>query len=252
MIYIEQSAFLPWLAYCEALVKCDKVAVYDTAQFSSGNWHNRNRIKTANGSAWLTVPVVKSLGKSIKDTKIAQAHQPMNLLRSLDRAYRRCPGFDEMMDVIAPPVLRNLHWLHDLNIELISAIKTALGGEADLVLVSDLPTSELARPSSRTDGVIDLCRRAEDTVLWTGDGSREYLDLELMRAESITIEWNRYSSRHPTYRQAWPAFGFTAGLSVVDAAAALGWPGLRATIDSNYAQYRTDAAELAADARSAQ
>jgi hypothetical protein len=32
--------------------------VFDSAQYVQRHWHNRNRIKTANGVTWLTIPVV--------------------------------------------------------------------------------------------------------------------------------------------------------------------------------------------------
>ncbi|WP_254407446.1 WbqC family protein [Streptomyces sp. GMY02] len=71
MIYIEQPPFLPWLGFCEALIACTSVALYDDVQFTQGGWQNRNRIKTANGPAWVTVPVVRATGQLIRDTRIA-------------------------------------------------------------------------------------------------------------------------------------------------------------------------------------
>lgn len=38
----------------------DQFVYLDDVQYTRHDWRNRNRIKTASGSVWLTVPVVRS------------------------------------------------------------------------------------------------------------------------------------------------------------------------------------------------
>src|SRR5580692_10745983 len=55
---ILQPSYLPWLGYLAQVQRCDVFVVYDDVQFDKHGWRNRNRIKTAQGLQWLTVPVL--------------------------------------------------------------------------------------------------------------------------------------------------------------------------------------------------
>jgi hypothetical protein len=58
MIGILQPGYLPWLGFFEQLFRSDVFVIYDDVQYDKEGWRNRNRIKTANGIQWLTVPVL--------------------------------------------------------------------------------------------------------------------------------------------------------------------------------------------------
>ena len=69
---ILQPLFLPWRGAFHILKRIDKLVIYDDVQYDKRGWRNRNKIKTINGTQWLTVPIIsKGLYlQSIKDTKI--------------------------------------------------------------------------------------------------------------------------------------------------------------------------------------
>src|SRR5207253_5645114 len=52
-----QPSYLPWLGYFAQVQRSDVFVIYDDVQFDKHGWRNRNRIKTAQGAQWLTVPV---------------------------------------------------------------------------------------------------------------------------------------------------------------------------------------------------
>jgi len=72
-IAIVQSCYIPWKGYFDLIRRVDEFILYDDAQYTKRDWRNRNRIKTPNGPAWLSIPVdVK--GKylqAIKDTRVS-------------------------------------------------------------------------------------------------------------------------------------------------------------------------------------
>ena len=74
-IAIVQSNYLPWKGYFDLIRSVDEFVLLDDAQYTRRDWRNRNRIKTANGIAWLTVPVRHTglHGQSIIDTEIGRA-----------------------------------------------------------------------------------------------------------------------------------------------------------------------------------
>ena len=52
-----QPCYLPWLGYFHKFSLCDKFVYMDTVQYLENDWNNRNKIKTPQGSHWLTVPI---------------------------------------------------------------------------------------------------------------------------------------------------------------------------------------------------
>ena len=61
VIGILQPGYLPWLGFFEQIYRSDVFVIYDDVQYDKEGWRNRNRIKTANGTQWLTVPVIMRL-----------------------------------------------------------------------------------------------------------------------------------------------------------------------------------------------
>ena len=56
-IAIVQSNYIPWKGYFDLMRSVDEFVLFDDVQYTRRDWRNRNRIKTARGPAWLTIPV---------------------------------------------------------------------------------------------------------------------------------------------------------------------------------------------------
>ncbi len=52
-----QPVYLPWLGYFEQIAVTDHFVLLDDVQYTKQDWRNRNRVKTAQGATWMTVPV---------------------------------------------------------------------------------------------------------------------------------------------------------------------------------------------------
>ena len=59
-VAIVQSCYVPWKGYFDLINQVDHFLLYDDAEYSKNTWRNRNRVKTAGGTQWLTIPVVYS------------------------------------------------------------------------------------------------------------------------------------------------------------------------------------------------
>jgi hypothetical protein len=57
-IAVLQPGYIPWLGFFDQMARSDTFIIYDDIQFDKHGWRNRNRIKTAQGVKWLTVPVL--------------------------------------------------------------------------------------------------------------------------------------------------------------------------------------------------
>ena len=56
---ILQPSYIPWRGFFHQVQKADVFVFYDDAQYDDRGWRNRNRIKTASGTQWLTIPVLQ-------------------------------------------------------------------------------------------------------------------------------------------------------------------------------------------------
>ena len=66
-----QPVYLPWLGYFEQMAVCDEFIFLDDVQFTVRDWRNRNKIRTATGWMWLTVPIKRAnLNQNLQETKI--------------------------------------------------------------------------------------------------------------------------------------------------------------------------------------
>ena len=57
IVSIHPPQFMPWLGYFDKMDQADHFILLDSVPFKKNEWQNRNRIKTAQGAQWLTVPV---------------------------------------------------------------------------------------------------------------------------------------------------------------------------------------------------
>lgn len=53
-----RPVYLPWLGLLHKIALSDTYVYLDTVQYLKKDWNNRNKIKTAQGWIWLTVPVI--------------------------------------------------------------------------------------------------------------------------------------------------------------------------------------------------
>src|ERR1700726_1916346 len=56
---IHQPNYIPWLGYFFKIAHADKFVFLDNVVYPDTSFVNRNSIKTPNGSAWLTIPVIR-------------------------------------------------------------------------------------------------------------------------------------------------------------------------------------------------
>ena len=57
IVSINQPAYLPWLGYFHRIAVSGAHVVLDHVQFEKNSFTNRNKVRTAGGWCWLTVPV---------------------------------------------------------------------------------------------------------------------------------------------------------------------------------------------------
>ena len=101
-VAIHQPQYLPWLGYLAKWAAADVFVFLDTVQYEKNGWQNRNRIKTAAGAVWLTVPVhYRHLNQRIDETEIDYRRDwRTSHLNQFRDSYRRAPHFEDAMAIL--------------------------------------------------------------------------------------------------------------------------------------------------------
>jgi hypothetical protein len=221
-VAIVQSNYVPWKGYFDLVRAVDEFMLYDDMQYTRRDWRNRNRIKTRNGLAWLTVPVqVKgNYDQRIRDTKLAGWSWAREHWETIRHTYAKAPHFDAMEGTLGPiyqgPVLR---WLSDLNRHLIQAVLDYLGTTTRLTSSADYVLAE-----GKTERLVDLCRQARATEYLSGPSAKGYIEPYQFDRAGIGLRFADYSG-YPEYPQFFPPFEH--GVSIIDLLAHAGLDSLR-------------------------
>jgi hypothetical protein len=210
IVGIHQPNFLPWVGYFYKMSRCDTFVVLDDVQFSKGSFQNRNRIKTANGVSWLTVPVL-TRGRGTQCTDEVLINVVTDWRRkhwnTICQNYGRTPYFSLFADAFSE--IYSCEWtkLVDLNEALIRQIFDYLDIYPTIVKSSNLETV-----GHGAERLISICKTLGVDTYLSGFGGQSYQDQQLFDAAGIKLEV--YGFRHPVYPQLWG--DFIENLSVID------------------------------------
>lgn len=209
---IHQPAYLPWLGYFDRIARSDVHVVLDSVQFEKNSFINRNRIRTADGWCWLTVPV-RTHGRydqmPINTIEIDNTqHWAAKHWRSIAQNYAHAPYFREH----APFFERVYQSQWTLLVDLCGAIRdyllAAIGIETPAMLASVLDP-----PGKRDELVLNTCIALRADTYFSGSLGRNYLREDLFRAARINVVYQDYV--HPTYPQQGRG-AFEPNLSAID------------------------------------
>ena len=204
-VAISQPTYLPWLGYFDLIDQVDRFVVLDNVQFEKQSWQQRNRIKSATGLQWLTVPVEfrGRLNQQVREVQIRDASFGKDHLRAVELAYRRAPFFDEHYPVLVSHLqsVRDGSLLLDLNLELLRWLLKTMGITTPLFLASQIPVE-----GKRAELLAAICRNLGGETYLSAPGGAVYLlnEIGIMSRAGINVFFHSYT--HPEYKQRFPPF----------------------------------------------
>ncbi len=196
-VAILQPGFLPWLGFFDQMWRSDYFVYYDDVQFDKHGWRNRNRIKTANGVAWLTVPVRHSgkHGQPILEVEIDNSKNwSRKLIANLTQSYARSPHCAPYLEKLAESLSLETHKLVDLDIRTTELLRHWLDIRTPI-----LRASELGISGGQTDRLVSICKQLGADTYLSGNAAKDYLQHDLFDAAGISVVWQNYT--HPIYPQ---------------------------------------------------
>ncbi|RLB14144.1 MAG: hypothetical protein DRG35_05835 [Deltaproteobacteria bacterium] len=207
---ILQPGYLPWLGFFDQMAWADVFVLYDDVQFTKRDWRSRNRIRTANGVTWLTVPIL-SKGRHLQKINEAQIDYTKNWekkhINTIQRAYSRAQYFDQIFPHIVRILEQKDSLLIDLLVNLIYFFREELEIRTKLIL-----SSTLSVKGNKNERLVQICRNLGITEYLTGKAAKGYLDTEFFKANGIEVFFHEYN--HPVYPQLYE--GFIPNLSIID------------------------------------
>jgi len=210
---ILQPTYLPWIGYFEMINSSDVFIVFDHVQFERKSWQQRNKIKTANGIAYLTVPVQKAHRETkISEIKISyEGYNPFEKhWKTIELSYKKAPYFEKYKPYFEKIYSKKYVLLRDLNVDIIKLISDILGVKKKIIFSSEFNLKDGGM--GKSEKVINLCKKAGIDHLYDAKGAEDFLDRVLFQKEGISIDFQEFL--HPEYPQLWGKFA--PYLSVID------------------------------------
>jgi hypothetical protein len=194
-VAILQSNYIPWRGYFDLIDSVDEFMLYDDRQYTTNDWRNRNRIKTAQGVQWLTIPVRHQFGQRIDEALIGDRRWATKHWRTLVQNYAAAAHFGDYRERIEGVYLEETDRLSVVNRRFIETI-------CELLEITTTITSsgDYEGVGDRGERVLSLCQAAGAGTYLTGPGARSYLDEQTFEDAGIAVEWMHYEG-YPDYPQ---------------------------------------------------
>jgi len=209
IVAVHQPQFMPWLGYFDKMDQADRFVLLDNVQYKKNEWQNRNRIKTASGPMWLTVPVRYRFPARIDEVTVSsQVPWKRKHLQALRTNYSRASHWEEVAADLETLYASSWSLLVDVATASVEWLREHLGVTTAICSASEL--GELREdPTSR---LVDICRALDADTYLAGAGGRAYMDLEHFERAGIRVIFQHYD--HPDYPQLYGEF--CAYLSALD------------------------------------
>ncbi len=211
LITIHQPMFLPYTGCIAKILAADEFTFLDDVQFADGQFQNRNRILTKEGTIWITVPLKSPRYKvNLKDIRISyHDNWKKKLLTTLQHAYGKAKYFEEVMLIMKDILYVDFEFLVDLNIYSTKMILKYFGYEKPTLRSSNIE----GKPEDRMDRIIFITKYMNGSTFLSGDGAKCYLDVEYFRNQGVNVEFQNYECKE--YPQLW-GNEFVPYMSILD------------------------------------
>jgi hypothetical protein len=203
-----QSNYIPWRGYFDIMHDADVFVFYDDVQYTVNDWRNRNRVKTANGVVWLTIPVGDQNGRRICDVEVRDRSWARKHWMTIEQSYHRAPGFSRYRDFFSDFYGHPWESLSTLNQTLIRAIAADLN-----IRTQFLDSRDFALDGKGSERLLMLLQELGATDYISGPRAQSYIDVESYAAAGVRVHWKDYGS-YPPYPQLHGAYA--PDLSIVD------------------------------------
>jgi hypothetical protein len=208
---ILQPSYIPWRGYFHQIQKADIFVFFDDVQYDARGWRNRNRVKTPQGSIWLTIPIcskgLRSQALPINEIRIDWTKDWSGKhLETLRHVYGKTPFFACYEEDLTEMYRERCELLADFTIKL----TIFLSDKLKLAPTRFMRSSELAVTGNKTDRLLNILQTINTTHYISGPSARDYIEEDKFRDAGINLEYMSYE--YPEYPQLYPPFDPTVSI----------------------------------------
>jgi 6-pyruvoyl-tetrahydropterin synthase len=210
-VAILQSNYIPWKGYFDIINAVDLFVFYDDVQYTTRDWRNRNRIKTPNGTKWLTVPVDGTRSKRICDVNICNDNWQQKHFKSIVMNYSKAKYFKSYISFFEEIYLNNV-WekLSEFNQYFIKRIYTDILKNSGTEFKSSCDFNLSGTKEAR---LLELLKKCSATEYLSGPSAKSYINEANFLKDGIKVIWMDYNN-YPEYSQLYPPFNHF--VSIID------------------------------------
>jgi len=208
IVSIRQPGYLPFSGFFKKIQSSDVFVFLDDVQFEKNDWDNRNKIRTSNGSMWLTIPVMHKFGQRLNEVKIDNnKNWNRKHLNALKLNYSNAPFFSKYWGKIESILEQRWEVLIDLNYSLIDYFISELNLPNKTIKSSDLKIN-----ASGSEKLLKICQKLNTSIYLSGELGKNYLNEKIFANANIKIIYEKFE--HPTYNQIYGKF--IPNMSIID------------------------------------
>lgn len=200
---ILQSNYIPWKGVFDMINQVDTFVFLEDVDFTKRDWRTRNKIKTANGLVWLSVPVKKTIrGTKIFEIEILQEENwQIKHYKTIAANYKKAPHFVDYHYLLEEIYLKQ-KWnsLSEFNIFTTKLLAQALEINTHFVNSVNLTTA-----GTKDDKLIEICQKLGADFYLSGPAAKDYIINKKFEAANIQLAYMNYGN-YPQYKQLYGEF----------------------------------------------
>lgn len=205
---IHQPNYIPYLWLFNKIKQSDVFVIYDIAQYTKWDYHNRNKVKWSNWEVLLTLPVFVNFWQEIKDVRFNNSILKKHF-QTIEQNYKKAKFYNDYITKIKE--IYDYKWdsISEFNTITIKKICELLWIKTKFIILSDLINS---MESKNTDALIDICKLVWATEYISWAGWKNYIEESKFTQAWIILHYQDY--HHPNYNQLW--WDFIPYMSIID------------------------------------
>lgn len=198
-VAIIQSNYIPWKGYFDIIASVDHFVFLEDVQYTRRDWRNRNKIMTAQGPSWLSIPVdvAGKFEQTVREVEVADKSWADKHFKSLVHAYSRAPHFSKFKEQV-----QELYQKASKS-DRLSPINQMLVGEICKMLKIETKlhdSSQFQMEAGKSARLMSICRALGADVYVSGPAAKCYMDESVFKENGMSVEWYQYGT-YKNYHQ---------------------------------------------------
>lgn len=183
LLSIHQPNYWPYPGLIGKIMMSDMFVFLTNVQLEKRSWQCRNRIKTANGWNYLSVPIYTrgKYNQVINEVMLNNEEDWRNKhLRAIQLAYKKAPYYNQISDFIEELYSKKWDNLCELDIYIMEHVLTLLGSKTEIFYDTDLPVE-----GEKNELLIEICNNLGVDQYMSNKGSESYVDISKFNNNNI-------------------------------------------------------------------